>query len=122
MTGSGTSTNHGIDFPTTFEGCRFVGNTAGATGGAIESAVGIDAIIDTVFIRNIARVGGALRLAGKASIEECSFEDNVAALEGGPAVYNIGYISEMSNCHFEGNVFDCDKGAFLSYTPANSVR
>lgn len=122
MTGSGTSTNHGNDSPTTFKGCRFVGNKAGATGGAIESAVGIDAIIDTVFIRNIARVGGALRLAGKASIEGCSFEENVAALEGGPAVHNIGYISEMSNCHFNGNVFDCKEGAFLSSTSANSVR
>ena len=75
ITGSGTATN----LPTTFDGCRFTDNRAGATGGAIDSTAGVDEIIDTGFTRNIARVGGALRLAGKASIKGCSFEENVAA-------------------------------------------
>ncbi|CAM9843134.1 unnamed protein product [Ascophyllum nodosum] len=50
--------------PTIFYKCSFVGNTAVATGGAIQSAAGEDFITETTFVGNTARVGGALFLAG----------------------------------------------------------
>lgn len=105
--------------PTTFKWCEFKDNRAEATGGAIQTAAGQDVILYTSFVGNKADVGGALRLAGTASIDSCSFEDNISDEEGGPAVSNIGYISSMTNNSFRGNAYDCESGTFLNY---NEVR
>lgn len=101
--------------PTTFERCHFIDNVAEATGGAVESAAGQDKFLSSVFEGNKAGTGGALRLAGTASIENCSFVENVSGFEGGAAVSNIGFLMKMENISFSGNVFDCQRGMFLSY-------
>eukprot|EP00752_Nemacystus_decipiens_P002289 g2167.t1 len=105
--------------PTTFDGCIFVGNTAAATGGAIESAAGQDAYRGSLFERNKAGTGGALRLAGTASVDDCSFVENASDDGEGAAVSNIGFISSMSNATFSGNVFDCEPGTFLDFDPGS---
>eukprot|EP00903_Cladosiphon_okamuranus_P017270 g15914.t1 len=103
--------------PSTFDGCLFVGNTATATGGAVESAAGQDAFIRSFFEGNKAGTGGALRLAGTASVDNCSFVDNVSDEEEGAAVSNIGFISRMAEVSFSGNAFDCQPGKFLDFNP-----
>lgn len=105
--------------PTTFNGCLFVGNRAAATGGAIESAAGQDAIINTSFIGNIAGLGGALRLAGTAYLDNCSCFENYSDLDGGAAVSNMGFISSMTRISFIGNAFNCAPKMFLDYDPVS---
>ena len=105
--------------PTTFERCHFIENVAETTGGAVDSAAGQDAFVNSVFEGNTAGTGGALRLAGTASIGNCSFVDNVSDDGGGTAVSNIGSVRYMENVSFSGNVFYCDPGMFLD---SNEVR
>ena len=69
--------------------------------------------MNTVFKGNIAMMGGALRLAGKVSIDNCSFTDNVSELGGGPAVSNLGFISNVIASNFHDNVFNCMPQTFL---------
>eukprot|EP00752_Nemacystus_decipiens_P009914 g8846.t1 len=102
--------------PTTFDRCRFVDNTATATGGAIESASGTDAFVGSVFQGNTAGTsGGALRLAGTASVDNCSFAENISNDGGGAAVSNIGVILKIEGVSFKGNVFACPTAMFLDY-------
>eukprot|EP00903_Cladosiphon_okamuranus_P013950 g12974.t1 len=102
--------------PTIFDRCRFIDNTATATGGAVESASGHDAFVGSVFQGNMAGTsGGALRLAGTASVGNCSFEENISNDGGGAALSNIGVISKMENASFRGNVFACPPGMFLGF-------
>ena len=111
ITGSGTSLEPGDgELSATFEECRFIGNKAEATGGAIESATGATAITNTYFKGNEAAVGGALRLAGASSVQGCTFEDNISDLDGGQAVSWIGYNLLIDNCSFRDNSYDCDDG------------
>ena len=101
--------------PTTFARCEFIANTAGATGGAVNSASGQDSFIGSVFEGNKAREGGAMRLAGTTAMVNCTFVENVSDDGGGAAVSNIGYISRIQNVAFTGNVFDCEPRMFLDY-------
>ena len=119
-TGSGTTVtidekNELVFNPSTFDRCTFVGNSAFGTGGAVDSASGQDLFNHTIFVDNKARVGGALRLAGKSSVVNCSFIENVSDLGGGSAVSNVGYISNVSNSYFRDNVFDCEAEMFLDF-------
>ncbi|CAM9398277.1 unnamed protein product, partial [Ascophyllum nodosum] len=107
--------------PTTFDGCSFVDNSASATGGAVDSASGQDVFLDTVFKGNRARVGGALRLAGTSSISNCSFNDNISEFGEGPAVHNLGYMSNLTRNHFEGNIFNCESGMFLDLNESDDI-
>ena len=118
--GSGTAAtveinNKQVENPTTFDGCTFVGNVALATGGAVDSASGKDAFIGTVFKGNSASLGGALRLAGEVSVNNCSFIDNVSLPGGGPAVFNVGTMSNENDIYFNGNVFSCERQMFLDF-------
>ena len=118
--GSGTAVtvdinNKQVDNSTTFDGCTFVGNVAFETGGAVDSASGKDAFIGTVFEGNSALLGGALRLAGEASVDDCSFVDNVSQPGGGPAVFNVGTMSNETDIYFNGNVFSCERQMFLNF-------
>lgn len=101
--------------PTTFERCRFIDNTAAATGGAIDSASGQDTFISSVFEGNKAREGGALRLAGTSSMDNCTFVDNISDDGGGAAVSNIGAILKIRKISFTGNVFACELGMYLDF-------
>ena len=107
--------------PTVFERCIFVDNTAIATDGAIQSAAGQDYIISTSFIRNTARAGGALFLAGKTNFFNCSFFDNVAEEGDGPAISNIGYVESMENSTFVGNAYNCAAGTFRAFDSVRSA-
>ena len=118
--GSGTvvvvdTNNEVVTNPTTFEGCFFDSHVAHTTGGAVDSASGEDAFLRTIFKGNQATLGGALRLAGTASVDNCSFDDNVSELGGGPAVSNVGYMSNVTNSSFKNNVFSCDSQTFLDF-------
>ena len=126
VTASGTTITVDTDTkqetnPTTFDRCKFVGNVAFGTGGAVDSASGLDVFANTFFEGNVAKMGGALRLAGKASIDNCSFTDNVSALGGGPAVSNVGLISNITASNFHHNVFNCEPHAFLDFVKASTV-
>eukprot|EP00904_Undaria_pinnatifida_P004259 jgi/Undpi1/13834/HiC_scaffold_9.g03485.m1 len=115
----GSGTKEGGDFPTRFKRCRFVGNQATATGGAINSAAGKDRIDNSVFEDNSAGTGAAMRLAGAASIHNCSFVENTSDDGEGAAVSNIGYISSIENISFSGNGFDCPWGMFLYFNASD---
>ncbi|CAM9655567.1 unnamed protein product [Ectocarpus fasciculatus] len=101
--------------PTTFNRCRFIDNVATTSGGAVDSAAGQDVVVNTVFKGNSAEVGGALRLAGTALVENCSFVENVSGHREGAAVSNIGLISKIANISFTGNDFTCGPDLFLEY-------
>ena len=127
-TGSGTTVTldpnddtKKMNNPTTFHGCSFVYNLAFATGGAVDSVSGQDDFFGTLFKGNTARVGGALRLAGKSSISNCSFNDNISEFGEGPAVHNLGYMSILTSNYFEGNIFDCESGMFLDFNEVRSA-
>ena len=107
--------------PTTFDRCRFVGNVAFGIGGAVDSASGLDVFANTFFEGNVAKMGGALRLAGKVSIDNCSFTDNVSEFGGGPAVSNVGLISYVTTSNFHHNVFNCEPHAFLDFVKVSTV-
>ena len=120
VSGSGTAVtpdinNSQVEHRTTFDGCTFVANVAFATGGAVDSASGKDAFIGTVFKSNSALLGGALRLAGTASVDNCSFIDNVCQTGGGPAVFNVGTMSNETDIYFNGNAFSCERQMFLNF-------
>ncbi|CAM9403744.1 unnamed protein product, partial [Sphacelaria rigidula] len=115
-TGSGTTlTEEEADHATVYEDCWFEGNNASFSGGAMESAAGKDVIRNSTFVQNRAPEGGALRLAGFATITGCQFHENQAGQAGGPAVATIGFTSEMTNCTFSGNVFICGEGTYLDF-------
>lgn len=112
---SGIELTEGALNPTTFIGCTFRYNSAKASGGAVATAAGRDTFNDSVFIDNSATVGGALWLAGSVTIANCSFVDNVADEDGGPAVSNIGFINTVTDSFFDGNMFSCQEGTFLNF-------
>lgn len=118
-TGSGTMITRVGDrkrfHPTRFVDCIFVDNVASAIGGAINTASGRDEFLGTWFEHNSAVVGGALRLAGEASLENCSFVENISDEDGGPAVSSIGFISEASNVSFEENKFRCEAQHYFNF-------
>ena len=94
--------------PATFKLCSFVGNVVFGTGGAVDSASRQGVYANTLFKRNVANVGGALRLTGKVSIGKCSLTGNVSELGGGPALSNIGFISKVTTSNFHHSVINCD--------------
>lgn len=107
--------------PTAFNHCSFIGNRA-TTGGAVDSAAGQDAYFNSIFLDNGATAGGALRLAGTASVENCSFMENFSDDGEGAAVSNIGIIYSMENAYFSGNLYDCEAGMFLDFIVSHGVR
>lgn len=107
--------------PTTFIRCKFISNKGVGSGGAVDSGAGIDTFRDTEFTGNSATYGGALRLGGTASLHNCSFTDNTSNDGVGPAVYNIGFMSGISDNNFEDNVFNCEEGTFLDFNTSAMV-
>lgn len=99
-------------FPIVYEDCLFTGNWASASGGAIESLVGYDQAFRTVFERNTAGVGGALRLGGAASLTNCTFVDNISDEDEFAAISNLGVL-QVYESRFSGNSFWCEDGTYL---------
>lgn len=115
VTGSGTSVNLSDDeLASAFDECTFIDNEAESLGGAIELASGTATITNTVFKRNRAGSGGALRLAGITSLQGCTFEENLADVDGAPAVSMIGSTLEIEDCNFSGNTYACEAGTFIN--------
>ena len=56
-----------------------------------------------------------MQLSGTASITSCLFEDNIAESGGGPAIFNIGYISKANLSSFLDNILDCENGTYLKF-------
>lgn len=106
---------------TKFDECLFVDNRATGTGGAIESVTGQDYISNSVFVGNTAGVGGALRLAGMAGLDYCTFVNNTSDEGEGPAINNIGVSSVVKHSTFIGNVFNCEEGAYLGFNEFNEL-
>lgn len=100
------------EWPCGFVNCTFTSNSASISGGAIESSAGKDIFAESVFIGNVAPLGGAVRYAGDGNMDSCVFEDNVSLEGNGPSVDNIGSLV-TSNSTFSNNVFDCKMGEYL---------
>lgn len=119
-TGSGTAVtvddnDEQVEHPTVFNRCTFVRNFAYATGGGVDSSSGRDVFRNSTFEGNIARVGGALRLAGTSTVNHSDFIENLSELDGGPAVSNVGYMYNLTGCSFINNAFDCEPEHYLDY-------
>ena len=105
-----------IEHPTTFFNCSFVNNTADTSGGGVSTTSGKDIFVNTAFVGNAARTGGALQLSGTASITSCLFEDNIAESGRGSAISNIGYISGANSSSFLENILKCKNGTFFKFS------
>lgn len=92
-----------------------MGNRVRATGGAIDSAAGQDYMISRLFVGNTTSMGGALRVAGTAYLDNCSFVENVSDVDRGAAVSNTGYSLSMRRISFIGNIFNCPPTIFVDY-------
>ena len=92
--------------------CRFDGNSASSTGGAIHSIAGNDLVWGTDFTNNMADLGGALRVYGITVILNSSFVENKSGDEGGPAISNRGVILNMRSLIFSGNGYQCSADNF----------
>lgn len=108
---------------TVFDRCEFVNNTAFSDGGGISSVFGQDYFVNSTFVGNTARFGGALSLAGaSSSVHDCVLIENSSEEDGGAAVYNRGLVSSISNTSFVDNTFNCASGEFReTILPENKV-
>lgn len=113
---SGTEDEYSVKHlnTTTLNRCQFIGNDTTANGGAVDSALGPDAFSSTWFEGNSARVGGALRVAGIASLVNCTSVENTSDEDGRPTVSNMGHIAVFDEISFVGDVFECESRTFLN--------
>ena len=80
-----------------------------------------------IFFHLLAGSGGALRLSGLVTMTDLVFQGNRARAAGfeesnaaaGPAVSNLGTISEMTNMTFIDNTFYCSEGTYVDYIQVN---
>lgn len=105
--------------PIKFSNCTFVKNSALKAGGAIEIILGRAHVDNSVFVGNIAPEGGALRLFSSIMLLNSSFSDNISGEGGGPAISNIGIISEMIGLSLSGNRFLCSATEFVDVSQAS---
>jgi predicted outer membrane repeat protein len=101
--------------------CIFADNTAAELGGAIQSRQNRISITGCTFLRNTARLGGAVVSGieggpGVASIADCVFEDNEA--QQGGAIAATNEYTLITGCEFHGNRADMGAAIFgnVSYT------
>ena len=98
----------------TIDECRFVGNAASFSGGAMENA-GRVSCTKTFFGGNEAAIGGALRLTGFTSLDNIDFVENISEDGEGAAISNIGIMSTFSNISFVVSSYTCNPGSYLAY-------
>ena len=104
--------NSSYTYASIFDECRFDGNSASSTGGAIHSIAGNDIVSGTSFTNNFANIGGALRISGTIDLCDCSFVENKSG-EGGGAAISIGGVNSMEKLFFSSNGYHCSSDAFM---------
>ncbi|MDA7668778.1 dockerin type I domain-containing protein [bacterium] len=100
----------------TVVGCSFFGNSASNLGGVLyirQCCSDTDAsLVDCHFLGNSARLGGAAYvLENSPSFEQCRFESNVAADQGG-GMHNRTSSPTLTDCTFTSNEADQGGGIF----------
>jgi len=100
-------------YASTFNGCRFEGNSASSKGGAIYSALGSDYVWNTTFKGNSATTGGGISISVTVYLSNSSFEDSISGDGGVPAVSNGGIASKMVGLYFSGNGCDCSSDTYM---------
>ena len=107
-----SSDDYEIYYSSAFIECRFDGNSASSTGGAIHSIAGKDYVQGTSFKNNTANFGGAMRISGTTYIFNSSFVENKSSEKGGAAI-SIGGVNSMEGLIFSGNGYHCSSDAFM---------
>lgn len=105
-----------------FTNCTFTNNTSEAHGGAVEQnnnvTDGALKIVNTTFMNNAAKGGGALLTwMGDVTVENCSFEHNEATGTSGGAWYaslKDAVTYKVAGCYFGENLSAAHGGAILS--------
>ena len=105
-----------------FTNCTFTENTATNYGGAVEQnnnvTDGALKIVNTTFMNNAAKGGGALLTwMGDITVENCSFEHNEATGTSGGAWYaslKDAVTYKVAGCYFGENLSAAHGGAILS--------
>ena len=127
-TSTGKSTNGGAIFlqnagaSAEIINCTFTENTATNYGGAVEQnnnvTDGALKIVNTTFMNNAAKGGGALLTRmGDITVEHCSFEHNEATGTSGGAWYaslKTAVTYKVAGCYFGENLSAAHGGAILS--------
>ena len=108
------------DSSSKFYGCRFDGNSASSTGGALHSIAGYDVVSGTSFTNNLANTGGALQISGTIVLVNSSFVENKSG-EGGGAAISISGVNSMEELIFSGNGYHCSSDSFLDLNEVGFV-
>ena len=103
----------GYDCAITIADCRFVGNSAGSSGGGLfVSGGGSCTVSDSLFEANSAGSGGG-GMSGDyvtLNMEDCILREN-SALYGGAMANRSGTLATVARCIFAGNVVELNGGA-----------
>ena len=108
----GSDDSSSTSYSSMFEECRFDGNSASSTGGAIHTIAGKDIVSRTSFTNNFANIGGALHSSGTIDLSDCSFVENKSG-EGGGAAISIGGAKSMRKLFFSSNGYHCSSDTFM---------
>jgi hypothetical protein len=100
--------------------CVFSGNYARDAGGTMHTTAGAPFTIDSsIFTKNFAGAGGAIRDSVGVNMANCLFAHNVADRTGG-AVYSDGYKLDVASCTFAGNAAPAGR-ALTCFTPVTTI-
>eukprot|EP00898_Chlorokybus_atmophyticus_P002171 jgi/Chlat1/2955/Chrsp2S04688 len=101
-----------VEGQATFTDCEFLGNFAGANGGAI-SSTGTLTLQGCLFVNNTANTttfyGGAVASSRTLTVVDCTFEGNTASTAGAVAVLSGN--ASIIGSNFTGNTAPNDAGA-----------
>lgn len=109
------------DVPVAMGGCGFTENHSGLGGGYYQEGAGNLTVLDGKFLANTATVGAGLYWNAAdqpltVSVTGVSFEDNVAAGNGGGLLIRNGAIATLLENRFARNEADQGAGALIQHT------